>query len=392
MAADTVTAMSHSLPSLLDTLTNSLSGALSSLPKSTSDIDADEAAPATIVPPPDGISLLNTKSELLLAYLQNLVFLIVLQLRNLQDGASNNAKSDGSSLQTEVVKKLAELRIYLERGVRPLEGRLKYQVDKVLKAAEDAERAQLRANANSKKNGKKNDASSNRKSEASGTDSDGISESGSDEVESDDEGSEQAIDDLAYRPNLAAFSRPSQADDESKPSASKPSKDGIYRPPKIKPTALPPPPAEREPRRPMKSNVLDEFVNAEMTSAPIAQPSVGSTIQQGGRRMISQQQREKDAERRAYEESNFTRLPSLSKKEAAKNKRGRESGYGGEDWKGLGEGADRIGRLTRKTKGSSDILEKSRKRRATEDGPRADGAGIGSNFEKRRKKIESWKR
>lgn len=388
MAADTRSAVSHSLPSLLDTLTNSLSSAVSSLPKSSSDTDADDAAaPATILPPPDGISLLNTKSELLLSYLQNLVFLIVLQLRHLQDKDSDSSKSDDSSLQTEVVKKLAELRIYLERGVRPLEGRLKYQVDKVLKAADDAERAQIRAKAN----GKKKDKPSSRKSEAAGDDSDDISGSGSDESGSDD-GSEQEVDDLAYRPNLAAFSRPSQTEDEPTSSTSKPSKDGIYRPPKIKPTALPPPPAEREARRPTKSNVIDEYVNAEMSSAPMAQPSIGSTIQQGGRRMISQQQREKDAERRTYEENNFVRLPKVSKKEAAKNGRGREGGYGGEDWKGLGEGADRIGRLTRKTKGSSDLLDRSRKRRATEDGPRGDGGGIGANFEKRRKKIESWKR
>lgn len=386
MAADTKSAMSNSLPALLDTLTNSLSSAVSSLPKSSSDTVADDAAaPATILPPPEGISLLNTKSELLLSYLQNLVFLIVLQLRHLQDKDAGSSKSNDSPLQTEVVKKLAELRIYLERGVRPLEGRLKYQVDKVLKAADDAERAQIRAKAN----GKKKDGSSSRKSEAAGDGSD-ISGSGSDESESDD-GSEQAVDDLAYRPNLAAFSRPSQAEDELKSSTSKPTGDGIYRPPKIKPTALPPPPSEREARRPVKSNVIDEFVSAEMSSAPMAQPSIGSTIQQGGRRMISQQQREKDAERRNYEENNFVRLPKLSKKEAAKKGRGRESGYGGEDWKGLGEGADRIGRLTRKTKSSSDILDRSRKR-ATEDGPRGDGDGIGASFEKRRKKIETWKR
>ncbi|KAK2757550.1 hypothetical protein FQN54_004519 [Arachnomyces sp. PD_36] len=386
MAADTEATMSHSLPALLDTLANSLSSAVSSLPKTSPDTDAqDVATQATILPPTDGISLLNTKSELLLSYLQNLVFLIVLQLRNLQD-QSSGGKSHDSSLHTEVVKKLTELRIYLERGVRPLEGRLKYQVDKVLKAADDAERAQLRANAA----GKKKDKSSSRKSEAQGSDSD-VSGSGSEESDSDEASEGEGVDDLAYRPNLAAFSRPSEAK-ERKSSSTKASGDGIYRPPKIKPTALPPPPAEREARRPQKSHAIDEFVTAEMSSAPMAQPSIGSTIQQGGRRMISQQQREKDAERRTYEENNFVRLPKMSKKEAAKNKGSRHSGYGGEDWRGLGEGADRIGRLTRKTKGSSDVLDRSRKRRATEDGPRGDGAGIGSSFEKRRKKIESWKR
>ena len=384
MAADGKSAVSHSLPALLDTLATSLTSAASSLPKSAEATDPDASSQTTILPPSDGISLLNTKSELLLSYLQNLVFLIVLQLRHLQDG---DKKGENSSIQAEVVKKLVELRIYLDKGVRPLEGRLKYQVDKVLKAADDAERAQLRTKAS----GKQKEKSSNKKSETAGSDSD-VSGSGSESEEDSDDGNEQGVDDLAYRPNLAAFSRPSHDKDERKSSTAKASGDGIYRPPKIKPTALPPPPAEREARRPNKSNVIDEFVNAEMSSAPVAQPSIGSTIQEGGRRMISQQQREKDTERRTYEENNFVRLPKLSKKEAAKQRGPRDGGYGGEDWRGLGEGADRIGRLTRKSKGSGDVLDKSRKRRATEDGPRGDGGGIGDTFEKRRKKIEGWKR
>jgi U3 small nucleolar ribonucleoprotein protein LCP5 len=44
---------------------------------------------------------------------------------------------------------------------------------------------------------------------------------------------------------------------------------------------------------------------------------------------------------------------------------------------------DRIGDLTRK-KGKDTVLDKSRKRRATEDGPRGDGIGDAFDMKKRR--------
>ncbi len=118
MAVDT------SLPTLLNTLTQSLAAAHDSAPEATSIKRVSE-----------GISLLDVKNELLLSYLQNLVFLILLKLRN-QNGSSDQDESE--VLDDAVVKKMVELRIYLEKGVRPLEGRLKYQMDKVLRAAEDA--------------------------------------------------------------------------------------------------------------------------------------------------------------------------------------------------------------------------------------------------------------
>ena len=115
-----------SLPDLLSKLTESLSSASRSLPEAES-----------LAPPLDGISLLDTKNELLLSYIQNLVFLIIVKLRNQKiqiDNFNPNQTSD-----EDVVKNLVSLRVYLERGVRPLESRLKYQIDKLLLAANDAE-------------------------------------------------------------------------------------------------------------------------------------------------------------------------------------------------------------------------------------------------------------
>ncbi|KAI5303884.1 hypothetical protein KEM55_000328, partial [Ascosphaera atra] len=124
-------------------------------------------------------------------------------------------------------------------------------------------------------------------------------------------------------------------------------------------------------------------------------PSIGTTIRQGGRSVRSEAERQRERERREYEEMNLTRLPNESKKERAKrggNAQSRMGGYGGEDFRGLGASADRIASLTKRGKGSGSVLDRSRKRRATEDGPRGDGRSVGEGFEKRRKKIASWKK
>lgn len=380
------TADSTGLPdvsTLLETITNSLSGTGSSLPQVTEDAPTD----VSIEPPQDGISLLDSKNELLLTYLHNLVFLTIFQLRNLS--ASEEDADSQQSLQEDVVKKLNELRVYQERGVRPLEGRLKYQVDKVVKAAEDAERDGGGIKVAGKSKTKKTPKPKPGSEEESASDDE---DSESDEDEDEDENDEE-IDEMAYRPNVSAFSKgmPSQA----KPAQSAPTapSDGIYRPPKIMPTALPTTESrERKERGPPRSNIIDEFVNAEMSSAPTAEASIGSTIRSGGRHVRSQKEKDEDNERRAYEETNFVRLPKVSKKEKAKQRgRGQQGTYGGEDWQGLTEGADRIARLTQKSKGSGGALDKSRKRK-TDDSSRGDSVGMGQSFDKRRKKVESWKR
>ncbi|UZP45719.1 hypothetical protein NXS19_013531 [Fusarium pseudograminearum] len=116
------------LPALLTSLTQSLSSALDVTPKL-----------ASIEHQKDGISLLDVKNELLLSYLQNLVFLILLKLRNSKTNSENADDSD-SELDESVRAKLVELRLYLERGARPLEEKLRFSIDRFLRTADDAER------------------------------------------------------------------------------------------------------------------------------------------------------------------------------------------------------------------------------------------------------------
>ncbi|KAJ5203572.1 hypothetical protein N7449_005651 [Penicillium cf. viridicatum] len=379
MAPVQASARPQSLSTLLETLNTCLSTTSSSLPKPHKDAPSD----VTIEPPQDGISLLDTKSEILLSYLQNLVFLIIFQLRNVSAKQTPKEKSQSTdnSLEDDIRKKLIELRVFLERGVRPLEGRLKYQVDKVIKAAEDAERTEKAQPAKTKKSRK---AATSNSEVSSGEDEDA---SGSED--------EEDIDEMAYRPNVSAFSKGVAEQKKAQPSkgAVEGPGDGIYRPPRIMPTSLPTTERrERQDRRPIRSNVIDEFVSAEMSSAPMAEPSIGSTIIDGGRTVKSKKDREREAERTTYEETNFVRLPKETKKELAKRGRGKDTTYGGDEWKGLNEGADNIERLTRRSKSNGAALEKSRKRVRNEDGQRGDGVGMGQIFDKRRKKVDSWKR
>jgi U3 small nucleolar ribonucleoprotein protein LCP5 len=364
------------LPALLDSLTQSLASAQEIPPR----VEAIEQ-------PKDGISLLDVKNELLLSYLQNLVFLILLKLRN----AKSDSETNSNELDETVRAKLVELRLYLERGARPLEEKLKFSIERFLRTAQDAEREEKqKAQVKDLKGG-----------------SDSVSESGSgDDEDEDSEASEEErrpVKPVAGRrgaaPNLGAMAddvtaRPAR-DDDTTPS-------GIYRPPKRERQLMETTTGRREKsdRRPNKSHTMDEFVADEFSTAPVAEPSIGTTIVNRGRSMKTASQRKTEDERREYEETNFVRLPKETKKDKAKKAkqegRGRMT-FGGEEWHNLGEGVDRIDRLTKRKDGGRGsnvraLLDKSRKRGMdTTDGPRGSGQ-IGERYQKRVKLLEAGRR
>lgn len=368
-------ATATTLPVLLDSLKQSISSTL----------EATEKIPS-VDAPKDGISLLDVKNELLLSYLQNLVFLILVKLRKAKE-ADTSDSDDESSPEHEIVKKLVELRLYLEKGVRPMEDKLRYQIEKVLRAADDAERNEKAIAA----------AADNKSESESGSDSDEASED--DEEEGGDSGkiTPANVSDLAFRPSLGALAR------STTNATSKSSKDtnGVYKPPKIAPTSMPTTETrERRQRGPIKSATMDEFIADEMSSAPQAQPSIGTNIVQFGRRLKTAGERKEEDERRNYEERNFVRLAKASKTDRAKQaavdaRRGRMN-YGGEEFRDLSMGVDRINRMTKKTGGGGTkaLLEKSRKRGPeTTDGPRGSGnAAMGERYEKRLKVLDGGRR
>lgn len=391
-------AVQLSLPALLDTLTSSLTSAHEATPKL-----ASLAGGAT----PDGVSLLDVKNELLLSYLQNLVFLILLKIRRARrqgqkdEGGDDN--DDDKSLSDTVVEKLVELRLYLENGVRPLEEKLRFQLDKILRAADDADRSaemtkQQQANA------------------------DAASSSGSDAGSDDEEDNATTAKPPSFAPN-PAFKQAGVALNFRAPSknmagmaaAAAPDADrtGVYRAPKINPTTMPTTDSFREARRaraPLKSATMDEYIREELSSAPTAQPSVGTNVEKFGRSVKTTKQRDEEARRRDYEESNFVRLPQESKADRIKrNKaeggsRANKMQFGGEDWHDLGEGAARIDRLTARKGGRSgggstkELLDRSRKRgRDVTDSARGSGHSegireMGDRFQKRLKIMEGGRR
>lgn len=373
------------LPALLASLTQSLSLAQ----EGTSKI-------STIEHPKDGISLLDVKNELLLSYLQNLVFLILVKLRNAKSQGQEDASGKGTDLDDAVRARLVELRLYLEKGARPLEEKLRFSIDRFLRTAEDAQRREKMKEAKaSGKTGSSTDESA----------------SGSEDEDSEEEDSEAEQDgtsrpaapkrgNLSAAPNLGSLMddvalRPAkrgQDNDDGAPA-------GVYRPPRRERQVMETTQTrEKATRRPMRSHTMEEFVASELSAAPIAEPSIGTTIVQGGRRMKTTQERREEQERREYEETNFTRLPQESKKERAKKaKQAGRSGrmqFGGEEWHNLGEGVDRIDRLTKRKEGGAGsgvraMLEKSRKRGAeTEDGPRGSGHQMGERFHKKARLLE----
>lgn len=319
----------------LSTLVESLTSALDCLP-----------SPSTLLPE-EGISLLSTKNELLISYLQDLIFLIILKIRGISTLSNESSPAqtleEADSLDDSVVEKLVALRIYLEKGIRPLESRLKYQLDKLLAAANEPASG-LEIN---------NGADSQEATAISLSDTDPAPPYHRN-IHNKDISVPSKIAPLAHRPNPASILAP------HKDSTSRNAKVGLYRPPHIMPTSMAPPSSQKErTQRARKSATLEEYVREEMGDVPIAEPSIGAGNGLRGKAA------EKARERADYEEGRLVRLPS---------ERGKKRRVGGEDFfggVGLGDGFDLdLGggakRVKRGGKGPEEVLgakwEKRKKR------------------------------
>ncbi|MCJ1327268.1 hypothetical protein MMC10_003936 [Thelotrema lepadinum] len=379
------------LPGLLTTLTESLKSATDALPTAES-----------LAPPANGISLLDTKNELFLSYLHNLVFLVVLKLRqaraSLHDDNTNEEKgAENNDVPfSETVRKLVELRVYLERGVKPLEGRLRYQIDKVIRAADQAaSKSSAKQTNGSTKTSKGKPKTARPEVSNSGSDI-GSSSSSQDEEDSEQENDEEPASDLAYRPNPAAFARPDQSAATTNSRGSE--KDTLYRPPRIAPTSLPTTESRSAPssRRPKRSAAVEEYLTS-ISTAPTAEPSIGSAIHSRAKKGRQEQMTSRELaavdERKRYEEENLVRLPGITKKEKRRlgaERRGK-GGFGGEEWQGLGEGADRVVEATRGKGEGRGALERSRKRarEGADNDEGREGRSISEGFERKKKRLEA---
>lgn len=364
------------LPELLSTLTESLSSALDSISTSTD-----------LAFPQDGISLLAIKNELLLSYLQNLVFLIILKIRNLAPQPSASASKSRppgpdelAALAAPVVQNLVALRVYLERGVRPLESRLRYQLDKLLLAAADESARTVPGP--SAADGASAPAANRTEIRASSPTGD------ADGDRNENSPLSPKIDPLSHRPNPSSLAGPRR---RSSPSGLSSSKQGLYRPPHITPASLPSlaPPSSKKTSRAAaarKSATLDEFVREEMTDAPTAEPSIGAGSGLRGRAA------ERERERTGYEEGRLVRLPA--------EKGGGGGGAAGKKRRGGADGAEDFLLGAGGQWGNGDLLGRDSGGGRTHKKPKArqEGSGheagtvIGERWERRKRMATRRKR
>ncbi|KAG7811789.1 hypothetical protein KL921_002055 [Ogataea angusta] len=245
----------------------------------------------------EGVSLLSLKNNSMLSYINNLLVILGSRISLMKDG---DTEMFDNAVKNSIVQRVA-----LDRGVKPLEKKLNYQLDKLVSAYQRREKEQ-------------NDASEK------------VQEMVNNNASEDSENSEDEDEGLNYRPDASAFMKK----DSKQETSEKDEDDGKYRPPKIA-AALPPQTfSESDTTQKRRRNLqsMDEYLE-ELSEAPAVETSIGSTIVDKGRDMKTRRQLEKEAEIQRYEEENFTRLPASQLKMSAKEKRKKKQNeFFGEDW------------------------------------------------------------
>lgn len=411
-----------------DTTPGDIFGTITDALLSTNEVLSSEDRSVISTTITDGISLLDGKNDLLLSYLQHLVFLVLLRVRHSKDPSKED------SLGRKVISKLIELRAYLDRGVRPLETRLRYQIDKVLRASDEADRADANKQPRTSRSATRGKKSKIRGEEDHGSDVSAVGSNSDADGSEDSEDEHKSVtadsdDETTTRPNtsalaaaVAAKTTQAQAQANARTPGSSSSRlhpsdrTAVYKPPRISATAMPEhninnksiyttDQEQRLTARKRKNALLEEYLDEEHGSAPAVQSSIGAnnTILDRGRThtTLSHSARAEERERAAYEEANFVRLPAASKVEKRREKaRERAMGgardvFGGEDWTGLGGLGERITRDVGVERGESRFERREKRKRDTVDLPRGDGVGgssargeVGAAFEKRRRVVQ----
>lgn len=242
----------------------------------------------------DKVSLLSLKNGSMLSYLSSLM--VVLGEKLGKDGVASRGREEA-----------IEQRVVLERGVKPLEKKLGYQLDKLTRAYMRME-ADLQAGQVSSTSGKEKEKEAAAAAE-------------------DDDDSSESEDETQFRPNGSAMvtgktSGKASAEANAASSADAEASGSIYRPPKIS-AALPPQHhfedkfnAQEHKDKSSRSRMqaMEEYLK-ETSEQPEWEASIGANIVnhgRGGVKTSRDTERERDIQR--FEEENFTRLnPNGSK-------------------------------------------------------------------------------
>ncbi|SPC68063.1 related to LCP5 - U3 small nucleolar ribonucleoprotein involved in maturation of 18S rRNA [Ustilago sp. UG-2017b] len=271
---------------------------------------------------PDGISLLTVKNDAMLDYLHHVIAVCINKISGRSLASSSSSKASSSQGPADLVQNLVKLRLMLEK-LRPLENRLKYQMDKLLRAAADADKEVML--------GRSKPATKDKRSK------------GSDDGSDEDGGASD--DDLAFRPNPSAFmqdkarvsvksskspsndrrgrSRRGNSSDDSKDPDEEGGKTVVYRPPKLVPMSYDPDARSGKKDRSSitRNSALLSDLTAGMSSSPYEASSAGVGVGGRGRLAANTSARAKALARmEEFEEENLTRLVQ-SKKDARKRRR-----------------------------------------------------------------------
>ncbi|GAA5957221.1 hypothetical protein JCM3765_000395 [Sporobolomyces pararoseus] len=236
---------------------------------------------------PSGISLLSLKNHLLLSYLHHLVSLFSLKL-----SSTSLTSTEGS----QVVGTLVKLRVVLEK-VAPLEQKLKYQVEKLVRKADQA---------------------------ADGAD-------------------EQDVlnDPLAFRPNpsnLVLDRTASEDEQDDVEDGDNGDRSGVYRPPRL--AAMPyieaPLKGKKSKKREQPSHLVQDMSAGLSSSTPYGETTTGLSVSQDPALQSGTARHLKRVEE--YEMDHFTRM-RMSKKDAKRRRAEEEEvAFGG---LGAGKGGKR---------------------------------------------------
>lgn len=295
----------------------------------------------------EGMSLLALKSNSLLSYVNNLALIILSHLTRLQQENVEEQKE-------AAVKASIEQRVTMEKGVKPLEKKLLYQLDKMVRSfyrmEEESAKLEEKVKEQSATIGR-NPAHSNEDSEDESSDS------------------EEEDDALSFRPDAAALARMAPSKQKRKPTKDVPEEESKekYKPPKI--SAVAPPSANFDDRAGPKQHnrklqSMEEYLQ-ETSDLPQTETSIGSTIIDKGRGGVkTSRERQKEKEIQRYEESNFTRLPHTATKKSFKQKMAeRVNNFAGEDWSMFNSNRDLKDGTSRKRKAAS-AWDRAKKRQS----------------------------
>ena len=264
------------------------------------------------------VSLLSLKNSSLLGYVTDLALLLAIRLESIKGEKNTTSKEEN------VLNSIVTNRVVLEKGIKSLEKKINYQLEKMMNAYHRREKEQ-------------NDLEHKVKEQQE-------QDSSKEEEEEEDESDEQD-EGLGFKPNPSALlsrGRPENgrtaakadtvedtAEDDDQREAKATEK---YRPPKISAAAINDPDKQLKNRKQRNLQSMDEYLQ-DISEAPTTEKSIGSTIINKGRDVKSRKQMEKEAEIQRYEEENFTRLPATKTKEDKRERAKRmRNEFFGEDW------------------------------------------------------------